>query len=324
MLSDASGRKIEYLRLSLTSECPLRCIYCRPGPAGERPQDDHPLRPVEIESLVRYLAERHGLHKVRLTGGDPTSRPDLTEIIERIAAIPGIHDLSMTTHGLTLARKAREYKKAGLHRVNVSLDTLDVKQFQRITGSDGLERVLAGIHAAQEFALHPVRINTVVVRGENDDQLVALLQFAARHILEIRFIELMPMGPLAASWHDRAVSESQMRERLAPIVQSWHALPRKSDSAQRYRVILDDGTMVCVGFISAMTGCFCEDCNRIRVTSDGSIYPCLMDRPRGNLMSALRPRFEPDQLEAALATALSGKQLRHPAAGVAVMTQIGG
>lgn len=323
MLSDASGRKIEYLRLSLTSDCPLRCIYCRPGASGER-SGHEPISPAEIESLVRHLAENHGLRKVRLTGGDPTSRPDLTEIIQRIAAIAGVSDFSMTTHGLTLARKARDYKKAGLHRVNVSLDSLDVKQFHRITGSDGLERVLAGIHAAQEFALHPVRINTVVVRGENDDQLVALLQFAARHTLEIRFIELMPMGPLADSWRDRAVSESQMRERLAPIVQSWHPVPRKTDSAQRYRVILDDGTMACIGFISAMTGCFCNDCNRIRVTSDGSVFPCLMDKPRGNLLSALRPRFTPDRLEAVLTTALDAKLPKHPAAGVAIMTQIGG
>lgn len=323
MLSDANGRKIQYLRLSLTPACPLRCVYCRPTTPASPPAEDL-LRPAEIGAIVSHLAQRHGLHKVRLTGGDPTSRPDLSQIIERIAAIPGISDLGMTTHGLTLARMANEYKAAGLHRVNVSLDTLDTRQFRRITGSDGLDRVLAGIHAAQESNLHPVRINAVVVRGENEDQPLALLQFAARHMLEIRFIELMPMGPLAETWPSRYVPEKEIREQLVPIVQSWHALPRKRDSAQRFRVILDDGHMACLGFISAMGGCFCEDCNRIRITSDGAVYPCLMDQPRGNLMPALRPTFDPDLLDSILAAALTAKLPQHPSTGMAVMTQIGG
>jgi len=323
MLRDAKGRTIKYLRLSLTSACPLRCVYCRPTRNLISPEASM-LEPVDVETLANHLARQHGLSKVRLTGGDPTSRPDLVEIIHRLARIPQIQDLAMTTHGLTLSARAGEYKKAGLHRVNISLDTLDIAQFQRITGTDGLDRVLAGIHAAQEVGLNPIRINTVVIRGENEDQLISLLQFAARHKFEIRFIELMPMGPLADSWRDRYVPECQIRERLAPIVRSWHAMTRATDSARRYRVILDDGHMTTVGFISAMSGCFCQDCNRIRITSDGSVFPCLMGSAAANLMPALRPRLAADRLDQILAEAIATKQPRHPACGVAVMTQIGG
>jgi GTP 3',8-cyclase len=323
MFCDTNGRRINYLRLSLTPVCPLKCLYCRPH-SDNQPHPANLLTPVEIESLVSHLAARHALTKVRLTGGDPTSRPDLTEIIERLSGICQISDLAMATHGLTLAARAGEYKKAGLRRVNISLDTLDIAQFRRITGADGLDRVLAGIHAAQDAGLNPVRINTVVIRGENEGQLIALLQFAIRHKLEIRFIELMPMGPLADSWRQRYVPESQMRDHLAPIVQSWHALPRSADSARRYRVILDDGHMATLGFISAMSGCFCEDCNRIRVTSDGSVFPCLMGEPSANILSALCPRFNPDALDELLGSAIKTKKPQHPAHGVAVMTQIGG
>lgn len=323
MLCDISGRKIKYLRLSLTGACPLRCFYCRPANLSATTGRDL-LTPAEIETLVRFLANHHGLRKVRLTGGDPTSRDDLTEIIARIASIPEIADLAMTTHGLTLSRKASEYKQAGLKRVNISLDSLDTRQFERITGSDGLERVLAGIHAAQDVGLHPVRLNTVVIRGENEDQLVGLLQFSARHKLEIRFIELMPMGPLAKTWQSRFLPEAQMRERLSPFVESWYPLSRDADSAKRFRVILDDGTMASVGFISAMSGCFCMDCNRIRITSDGSVFPCLMGDSHGNLLPALRPEFNSGRLVEILESSLKNKLSQHPASGVAIMTQIGG
>lgn len=323
MLSDTLGRKIDYLRLSLTPACPLRCVYCRPT-GHHSPVPQCPLTPQEIEELVDHMASLHGLRKVRLTGGDPTQRTDLLDIIGRLARVPGIEDLTMTTHGLTLATHAARYRDAGLGRVNVSLDTLDADQFRRITGADGLGRVVAGIGAAIEAGLRPVRINTVVMRDRNHEQLPALVRFAARRDLEIRFIELMPMGPLAGSWEAHYVPEEEMRAALSPIIREWRPLTRRSESARRYEVDLDDGTSAVVGFISAMSRCFCDDCNRIRLTSDGTLYPCLMDRAGGNLLPALRPQFNADLCTALLRSAVQSKQPEHPAAGAAVMTLIGG
>lgn len=322
-LTDAFGRTVGYLRLSLTKACALRCTYCRPARLGH-PRGEAMLGVDEIEWLVGHLASRHGLHKVRLTGGDPTSRPELTEIIRRIAAIDGITELAMTTHALTLSHRAREYAAAGLQRVNVSLDTLDSKRFAEMTGVDGLSRVMAGLDAAEAAGLTPIRINTVVVRGQNDTDLPSLVRFAAQRGFEIRFIELMPMGPLANQWAERYVSEAQMRRRLARIVRASNPMEQGHDAARRYRVTLDDGEQATVGFVTPMSCNFCAQCNRIRVAADGTLYPCLMDEPAHSLLPALRPRFAPEYLDELIAAGLDRKAAEHPHEGVAVMTHIGG
>ncbi|MEX2672913.1 MAG: radical SAM protein, partial [Phycisphaeraceae bacterium] len=263
MLQDTHGRRIGYLRLSLTKACAMRCTYCRPAKLSQ-PRGEPMLSVHEIDSLVRHLAAHHGLHKVRLTGGDPTSRPELTEIIGRIAAVPGIDDLAMTTNALTLPHRAREYAAAGLKRVNISLDTLDPERFARLTGVDGLARVLQGIAAAEAAGLSPIRINSVVVRGQNEQDLPNLVRFAAARGLEVRFIELMPMGPLAAQWGERYVSEAKMHEHLDAIVCHWAPVEQGHDAARRYRVTLDDGAQATIGFITPMSCNFCAACNRIR------------------------------------------------------------
>jgi cyclic pyranopterin phosphate synthase len=321
-MQDSNGRPIEYLRLSVTPACAMRCIYCRPGtldPAKPRSL----LSPDEIEGLVRHLVENHGLRKVRLTGGEPTSRSDLPDIVRRLARLD-LHDLAMTTNGLTLARQAKALAACGLRRVNVSLDSLDTSRFRRMTGVDGLAQVRHGLDAAAAAGLDPVKLNTVVIRGENDHEIPALLRFAADRGMEIRFIELMPMGPLAGRWAERFVSEPQMRQRLEGEVHAWKALPMGSDSARRYRVCLANGQMGTVGFITAMSCPFCGGCNRIRIGADGTYYPCLMDRPAGTLMPAIRPAFRPAELDHILRTGLHTKRQEHPAAGVGVMTLIGG
>ncbi len=278
----------------------------------------------EIESLVRYLVVEHGVSKVRLTGGDPTTRPDLVEIIERLATIPGLRDLAMTTNGLTLERMADRYADAGLMRVNVSLDSLDRDQFACITGVDGLERVLAGIDAAVNARLTPLKINTVVLRGDNETQLPSLVNFAADRGVAIRFIELMPMGPLAEQWADRYVSAEQMRQILQPVTAIWQPLPQGSDSAKRYKVVLRDGRKTEVGFITPMSCNFCSACSRIRIAADGMLYPCLMDQPRGSILPGLRPRFDPARLDRLLSEGLAKKAAEHPQRGFIVMTHIGG
>jgi GTP 3',8-cyclase len=322
-MRDSLDRPIRYLRLSLTEACQMRCVYCRPAifkqtkPSGQ-------LTPDEIGSIVRHLASEHGLTKVRLTGGDPTARPDLIHIIERLARIDGINDLAMTTNGLSLASHAGAYADAGLRRVNVSLDTLDPRRFARMTGADALTRVLAGIDAAIDAGLTPLKINTVVLHGENLADLPALVGYAALRGVEIRFIELMPMGPLAEQWTDRYVPAPRMRNALAQVAAGWQTNPRGSDSAQTYDVTLHDGRHARVGFITPMSCNFCLACTRLRITSDGSLYPCLMDRPRGNLIHAIRPRFDADRLDLLLSDAIQAKAPEHPGTGVAVMTQIGG
>jgi cyclic pyranopterin phosphate synthase len=323
MIADAHGRIIRYLRLSLTPACAMRCIYCRPA-ALRDPAGGTQLTAQEIQQLVGHLAAAHGLRKVRLTGGEPTQRADLIDIIRSLAGIRELGELAMTTNGLTLHRQAAALVDAGLHRVNVSLDSLDPRRFHHITGVDGLDHILRGIATACRAGLSPLKLNTVVVRGQNDHELPELLQFAAARGLEIRFIELMPMGPLAGQWAQRYVPEAEMRQTLDAVVGAWTPLPCDGAAARGCHAELTDGSSARVGFITAMSCPFCDGCSRIRITSDGLFYPCLMDQPQGNLLPALRPHFDGDRLDQLLAAGLQRKASEHPAAGAAVMTTIGG
>jgi len=323
MLADAHGRQVGYLRLSLTPACPMRCTYCRPRVITDMPGEQR-MDARTIEQMVRHLVTQWGLRKVRLTGGEPTVRRDLFEIIERLSRIEGLGDLAMTTNGLTLPQHAAAFRRAGLHRINISLDSLRSDTFERMTGVKGPKRVIAGIHAAMEAGLHPIRLNTVVLAGENDGELPELVHFAAARGLEIRFIELMPMGPLAGQWADRYVPESAMRDRLNPIVRTWRPLDQGHDSARRFVVDLDSGQRATVGFITPMSCNFCAACNRLRLTASGDVYPCLMDRPRGNVMPALTPRFDADRFDELLRDALKAKAPEHPVAGFTTMTVLGG
>lgn len=322
-MQDTFNRQVSYLRLSITPACSMRCLYCRPGTL-DTARGEALLTPDEIESLVRHLVQTQGLKKLRLTGGEPTARPDLLEIIRRVASIGGLRELVMTSNGLTMVRQARDLMGAGLQRVNISLDSLDAARFHRITGVDGLPRVLQGIDAAVAAGLHPVKINCVVVRGENDHELPDLLLFAAGKGLEICFIELMPMGPLASRWAERYVTGQEMRATLSSVVSRWEPLVRDGSPARRQRAHLRDGRTAQVGFITAMSDHFCDDCNRIRIGSDGSFYPCLMDRPSGTVLHALRPRLDAVELNRVLEQGLRGKSPIHPAEGHVVMVQIGG
>lgn len=321
-MHDSHGRTVSYLRLSLTPVCQLRCVYC--GPSFHTNHAPDMLTPAELERAVRRLVGSHGVRKVRLTGGDPTARSDLVEIIERLARIEGIADLAMTTNGLSLATRAREYADAGLGRVNVSLDSLDREQFKCTTGVDGLERVRKGIDAALETCMAPLKINTVVLRGENEAQLPGLVRFAAARGVAIRFIELMPMGPLASSCADRYIPAEAMRASLDGVIAEWTPLTQGSDSAASFRVRLHTGETATVGFITPMSCNFCSACNRIRIASDGSLYPCLMDRPAASIMPAVRPRFDPDAFDRLLLRGMAQKKREHPMRGHVTITIVGG
>lgn len=317
------GRTIGYLRISLTRGCAMRCLYCRPA-VDRNPHAEQRLTPAQLEALARHLVGRHGVKKIRLTGGDPTSRPDLLQIIERLAAIPGLDDLAMTTNGLTLARQAHRYREAGLKRVNVSLDTLDRRRFAHMTGVDGLAQVLAGLDAAHAAGLTDIKLNTVVVRGQNLDDLPSLLKFAADRALTLRLIELMPMGPLAADWQGRYVDERAMRRRLAETVRRYELLDQGRSAARPYRVTLRDGRRLTLGFITPMSCNFCHACDRLRIGADGAIFPCLMDQPRGTVAPAFVGGFDSKLCDTLLARAYRHKADVHPETGPTVMTHIGG
>ncbi len=322
-MQDRYSRPIRYLRLSLTGACAMRCTYCRPFGWHSQDRDDE-LTVGEIQALVEHLATRHGVRKVRLTGGEPTNRDDLVRIVQAIAKIDQVEDLAMTTNALNLEHRAKALASAGLRRVNISLDSLDPVRFAAITGVDGLSRVMSGIQSARRAGMAPIRLNTVVVRGQNEDEIGELVTFAAGEGCAIRFIELMPMGPLAAQWKQRFVSQEEISSRLRSLVKTWTRESRGGESALSYRAELVDGRIAKIGFISAMSCPFCSQCDRIRIGSRGELYPCLLDHPAGSVLPALRPVLSRTELDRRLGEALNSKPLEHPAVGVGVMTAIGG
>jgi cyclic pyranopterin phosphate synthase len=250
-MQDRFGRSIRYLRLSLTSACAMRCTYCRPQ-GWSCPDRRAELCLEEIAVVVKHLVTHHGVRKVRLTGGEPTNRADIIETVQAVSALGALDDLAMTTNALNLERLAMPLAQAGLKRVNISLDSVDPRRFEQITGVDGFDRVKSGLAAARRSGRAPHKHHTRVVRGQNDDELGALLLFAAGHGCPIRFIELMPMGPLAAQWKQRYVAQAQMQASLRNVVRLWTVQPRDSGSAQVYDVELADGRTAEVGFIGAM------------------------------------------------------------------------
>ncbi len=323
MLTDSAARSIRYLRLSLTNTCAMRCLYCRGN--FEIPSRGQEKLSIEtIEQLVRHLVQNHGLRKVRLTGGEPTNHKDFLQYIRRLSAIDGLEELAMTTNGLNLALLADRLAEAGLNRVNISLDSLDKERFAIITGVDGLSKIIAGIDAAIQAKLMPVKLNTVALRNQNDDELQDLVRFAAERNLIIRFIELMPMGPLADQWSERYISTDEMFARLDPIIVNDYPEPRKSAASHYHQLTLDDGKKVTVGVISAMSHPFCDQCDRIRITTDGRLYPCLMDDKQQKMLPALQPTFDADRFDALLKAGLRNKAPEHPAVGSEMMVEIGG
>lgn len=329
ILADPCGRQVGYLRLSLTPACAMRCTYCRPKVINDLPDVKH-MSPVNIENLVAHLVKRWGLKKVRLTGGEPTSRKDILEIVSRVACIDGIEDLAMTTNALSLPEQAAALKRAGLRRLNISLDSLNPQTFERMTGVKGPKRVIEGIDAAIEAGFsqpkegRPLRLNTVVLAGENEGELPELVRFAADRGLEIRFIELMPMGPLADQWSHRFVDEARMKASIAPIVKNWELLEQGHSAARPFKVTLDDGKVTTIGFITPMSCNFCAACNRVRITAAGDVYPCLMDEPRGSIAPAMYPSFNAKHFDELMKTCLTHKAPEHPVNGFTQMTILGG
>ncbi|MBC3795695.1 GTP 3',8-cyclase MoaA [Acetobacterium tundrae] len=268
-MKDHYGRKINYMRLSITDLCNLRCVYCMPEEGVEKHAHTKNLSFEEMLDLIK-AGVALGIDKVRLTGGEPLVRHGIVDLVREIGMIPEIKDLTMTTNGILLPKYAKELKKAGLTRVNISLDTFDPDKYHQITRWGHIEDVLAGIEAAKEVGMHPIKINTVLIKGFNDDEIGSFVNFTKDHEVDIRFIELMPLGESIGFAENKYLSNDEVL-RQVPELQSVIELD-KSGPAIYYRL---PGAKGKVGLINPISKHFCKECNRIRVTSDGKIKPCL-------------------------------------------------
>ncbi len=283
-LHDSFGRRLNYLRISVTDRCNMRCDYCRPAADAYRAEPrSHILQFEEIERIVRVAAGL-GVNKVRITGGEPLVRKDLPDLIAKIAAIDGIIDLAMTSNATYLAKHAQALKDAGLHRINISLDTLHPLRFQKLTGSD-LQPVLDGIQAAKGVGLLPIKLNTVLMKGINEDEVAELIDFATAMGATIRFIELMPMKQ-GMDWDKHYVSIEDVLRRDDVRARVEVGDMTTGNTAARY-LPLKHGKGE-VGFIMPMSDRFCEGCNRLRLTADGGLRSCLPADKHMNLRDVLR------------------------------------
>ncbi|MCL6430836.1 MAG: GTP 3',8-cyclase MoaA [Anaerolineae bacterium] len=324
---DAFNRPIEYLRISVTDRCNLRCIYCMPEEGVPQLEHEQILSYEEIARLARVIVGL-GLSKLRITGGEPLVRKGLERLIELLAAIPGVEDLSMTTNGILLAGMADRLAGAGLRRVNISLDSLRPDRFQAMTRRGRLEDVLEGIAAAERAGLRPVKINVVVIRGLNDDE---TLDFAARTVSpgwNVRFIEVMPLAPDPRWASDGYVPSEEIRQRIEAHFGRLRAVDGQGAGPARYYQI--DGASGTIGFISPISEHFCFRCNRLRLTADGQLLPCLMSEQGVDVRSALRSGASDEALRALVVQAIGAKPSGHRLGavtrgpGATPMSRIGG
>ena len=309
---DAYNRPISYLRISVTDRCNLRCIYCMPLEGVPWHSHEEILRYAEIEIIVRTAAEL-GINKIRLTGGEPLVRRGIVDLVRALARIPGIDDLAMTTNGTLLARYAEDLAGAGLRRVNVSLDTLRPERFHSITRLGRLEDVLNGMEAAQQAGLEPVKINTVVMRGMNDDEVVDFARQTMESGWNVRFIEPMPVGNgvlAEGEWWKRVVTGKEIRWQIEAALGPLEPAKMRAGNgpARYYRLPGADGTL---GFITPISEHFCHRCNRLRLTADGQLRPCLLSDYEIDLRAPLRQGADVAQIKELLLQGIASKPQQH-------------
>jgi cyclic pyranopterin phosphate synthase len=287
-LHDQFGRHINYLRISLIDRCNLRCVYCMPTHGLQFLPDEKLLTADEIELVVRAAAGV-GFRKIRFTGGEPTLRPELVEIVRRTAAVEGIEDVSMTTNGIRLPHMAQALAAAGLRRVNVHIDTLNPERLPLIMRWGSLEKLWAGLQAAEEAGLIPIKINCVIARGYNDEDVVDLAKLTLDNDWHVRFIELMPLGggEEAQFAIDKLVTSDETKARIEAELGGLISVPSKNpaDESENFRL---PGARGIVGFISPVSNPYCGTCNRMRLTADGKFHLCLLNDDELDVKRALR------------------------------------
>lgn len=324
-LIDPFGRTIRDLRISVTDRCNFRCTYCMPEEGMQWVPRSEVLTFEEIERLARIFVERFDVDGLRLTGGEPTMRAHLPVLVGKLAAL-GV-DLSMTTNGSTLRNMAHELREAGLRRVNVSLDTLVREKFHRMTKRDEFERVLDGIEAAKEAGFAPVKINAVIERGVNDDEIVDLARYGRDNDVEMRFIEFMPLDASGHWMNDKVVGQDEIVAALSAEFPLELVPARGAAPADRWRYLDGRGT---VGVIPTVTKPFCGDCDRVRMTADGQFRTCLFATTEFDLLKMMRSGATDDQVAAEIQRAVGTKWAGHQINQVTFvkprrsMSQIGG
>jgi cyclic pyranopterin phosphate synthase len=309
MLRDSFGRIHNSLRISVTDRCNLRCFYCMPV---ENVQFLPRTELLTFEEIARFVraAVRLGIDKLRLTGGEPLVRQDLSKLVKMLTDVPGIRDIALTTNGLVLAQQAGELRAAGLQRLNISLDALSETAFQRIARRKGLQQVLNGIEAAQQAGFRKIRLNAVSIRGITEDEIVPLAQFARKRGLELRFIEYMPLDAEHHWSHDQILTGDEVREIIEREVGPLEPLPvaDPSQPATDFHYVDDGGV---VGFINPVSRPFCGSCNRLRLTAEGQVRNCLFSTVEWDAREILRRGGSDDELADLLTACVGAKKVGH-------------
>ncbi|WP_145096138.1 GTP 3',8-cyclase MoaA [Anatilimnocola aggregata] len=308
-LYDALGRVHTSLRISVTDRCNIRCFYCMPE-ENVRFRPRHELLTFEeITRLARVMASL-GVNKLRLTGGEPLVRAELPKLVAQLAAVPGIHEIALTTNGILLAEQAQALKDAGLTRVNISLDAMTEETFRRISRRDGLDRVIAGIHAAKHVGLAPIRLNTVAIKGITEPEIPALARFARDEQLELRFIEFMPLDADQQWNNDQVLTGEEIRRQLEAAIGPLEPADRPdlSQPAMDYQYADGNGR---IGFINPVSQPFCGDCNRLRVTAEGQLRNCLFSTVEWDARALLRASATDDELAQLIRDCVRAKKPGH-------------
>jgi len=323
-LVDPFGRVIDYVRVSLTDKCNFRCFYCLPKGAKDFEPAENYLSTGELVRVIRAFSEL-GVRRIRLTGGEPLVRKDLPEIAHQIGHLDNIEDLSLSTNASLLAPHAKSLKAAGISRVNVSLDTLDPDRFRAITHAE-LQPVLDGLMATRDAGLEPVKINMVVMKGVNDDEVVDIADFCIEHGFTLRYIETMPVGDAGRDAADQYLDLDIVKTRLE---QKFNLIPSVMKGGGPARYFKIENTDINIGFITPISQHFCETCNRIRLAVDGTLYLCLGQENSYALKPLLREGIDDDGLKKAIIEALTLKPKKHefrdkPGTVVRFMSSTGG
>ncbi|MGA7919986.1 MAG: GTP 3',8-cyclase MoaA [Candidatus Acidiferrales bacterium] len=305
-LVDKFGRQIIDLRVSVTDRCNFRCVYCRSANPENHVGEQELLEWDEYERLVRILVGM-GIRKVRVTGGEPLVRPGVEDFVARLKAL-GVQDLSVTTNGFLLAERCDRLVAAGLNRINISLDSLDAKKFEQITRTNTFGQVIAGIEAAQASRLRPVKVNAVLVRGLNDDEIEAFAEFARNRDIVMRFIEFMPLDADRTWTRDMVVPAAEVYQRISAL---WPLIPvvhERSETARKYRFADGRGE---IGLIAPVTQPFCGHCSRIRLTADGKLRTCLFSKQDHDLKGILRSGATDREVGDAIIAIVDQKEKSH-------------
>jgi len=305
-LIDPFGRHIEYVRLSVTDQCDLRCNYCLPKGFKDFQEPEEWLSFGEIERIIRIFSEL-GTRRIRLTGGEPLLRKDFKILTSTLAALPGIDDLSLSTNATRLEKLAMPLKQAGISRINVSLDTLQDDKYKTITGGK-LDKTIKGLMSAKQAGFHPIKINMVVMKGINDDEVEDMVEFCIEHDFTLRFIETMPMGDTGRDASRQYIDLQEIQDRLARRYELIDSVMHGAGPARYVRIA---NTELRIGFITPMSQHFCETCNRVRLSADGTLYMCLGQDHSYALKPLVRDGISDEELKQHIITAIGLKPEKH-------------